>query len=161
MSTGISTMQAATRSGAITATSSDDVGAQRRAADDRLLGAEVVEQRDDLLAEGGHRVDERVGRLVGAAVAEQVEGDHVQALGGQRPGQRLLHPARHQQAVQQHDPRVARAVLGVLQPVATAVGLDEELPDPLATPTWRAVTSRASSGRQARLTARPPPSATR
>ena len=50
------------------------------------VGAEVVEQRDDLLAEGGHRVDERVAGPVGAAVAEQVEGDHVQALGRPAPG---------------------------------------------------------------------------
>ena len=109
-----------------------DVGAQRRAADDRLLGAEVVEQRDDLLAEGGHRVDQRVGGPVGAAVAEQVEGHDVQAPGRHRPGQRLLHPARHQQPVQQHHPLVAGAVLGVLEAVAAAVGLDEELTDPLA-----------------------------
>ena len=80
----------------------------------------------------GHRVDQRVGRPVGAAVPEQVEGHHVQPLRGHRAGERLVHPARHQQAVQQHDPVVARAVLGVLQPVAPTVGLDEELSDPLA-----------------------------
>ena len=39
-----------------------DVGAQGRAADDGLVGTEVVEQGHDLLGEGGHRVDERVGR---------------------------------------------------------------------------------------------------
>ena len=79
--------------------------------------AEVVEQREHLLGERGHRVDERVGGPVGAAVAEQVEGDHVESLGRERPGQRLLHPARHQLAVQQHDPGVAGAVLGVLEAV--------------------------------------------
>ena len=65
-------------------------------------------------------------------MAEQVERDDVQALRGHRPRERLLHPAGHEQPVQQHDPLVARAVLGVLQPVAPAVGLDEELSDPLA-----------------------------
>ena len=49
----------------------------------------------------------RVGGPVGAAVAEQVEGDDVQALGGERPGERLVHPARHQLAVEQHHPGVA------------------------------------------------------
>ena len=108
-----------------------DVGAQGGAADDGLLGAEVVEQGDDLLGERGHRVDERVGRAVGAAVPEQVEGDDVQALRGERPGQRLLHAARHQLAVEQDDPGVTRAVLGVLQTVATILGLEEELADAL------------------------------
>ena len=64
-------------------------------------------------------------------MAEQVEGHHVEAFGGQRPGQWLLHPARHQLPVQQHDPPVAAAVLGVLQAVPAAGIGDEELPDPL------------------------------
>ena len=51
-------------------------------------------------------------------MTEQVEGHHVQPLGGQGPRQRLLHPARHQLAVEQHDPVRAGAVLGVLEPVA-------------------------------------------
>ena len=117
-STGISTIRPLTRSGARTATSSETLAPSDVPPIDGLLGPEVVEQRDDLLAERRHRVDQRVGRPVRAAVAEQVEGHHVQALRGQRPGQRLLHPARHQQAVQQHDPLVAGAVLGVLEPVA-------------------------------------------
>ncbi len=108
-----------------------DVGPQRRAADDGLVGAEVVEQEHHLLGERGHGVDQRIGGPVGAAVAEEVEGHHVQTLGGQRAGQRLLHPARHQLAVQQDDPAVPAAVLGVLQAVASRVALDEELPDPL------------------------------
>ena len=61
-----------------------------------LLGTEVVEQRHDLLAERRHRVHERVGGLVGAAVAEQVERHHVEALCRHRPRQRLLHPPRHE-----------------------------------------------------------------
>ncbi len=65
-------------------------------------------------------------------MAEQVERHDVQPLRSHGPGQRLLHPARHEQAVQEHDPLVARAVLGELQPVAPRVGLDEELADPLA-----------------------------
>jgi hypothetical protein len=108
-----------------------DVGPQRGAADDRLVGAEVVEERDDLLPEGGHRVGQRVGGAVGTPVAEQVDGDDVEALGGQGPRQGLVHPARHQLAVDQDDPLVARAVLGVLEPVARARGLEEELADPL------------------------------
>ena len=130
-STGISTIRPRTRSGAMSATSRLTLAPSDGAADDGLVGAEVVEQGDDLLGERGHRVDERVGRPVGAAVAEQVEGDHVQALGGQRPGERLLHPARHQLAVQQHHPGVAGAVLGVLEPVAPVLGLEEELADAL------------------------------
>ena len=63
-------------------------------------------------------------------MTEQVEGHHVQALLGERPGEGLLHPARHQLAVHQHDPLVAAAVLGVLQAVASGLGLDEELSDP-------------------------------
>ena len=108
-----------------------DVGAQRRAADDCLLGAQVVEQGDHLLAERGHRVDQRVGGPVGPPVPEQVEGHHVEPLRGERPRQWLLHPSRHQLAVQQHHPRVARAVLGVLEPVAAGLALEEELADPL------------------------------
>ena len=64
-------------------------------------------------------------------MAEQVEGDHVQPLGGQRAGQRLVHPARHQLAVEQHHPGVAGAVLGVLQPVLARAAVEEELPDAL------------------------------
>ena len=129
-STGISTISPRTRSGARSATSRETLAPSEVPPTTACVGAEVVEQRDHLLGERGHRVDQRVGRPVGAAVAEQVEGDHVQALGGQRAGQRLLHPARHQLAVQQHHPAVAGAVLGVLEPVAAA-GVDEELPDPL------------------------------
>ncbi len=105
------------------------VGAQRRSADHGLGRTEVVEERDDLLGELGHRVGMRVGGPVGAAVPERVEGHHVQALGRQRVRQGLLHPSGRELGGQQHDPRVARAVLGVLEPVAAGVRLDEELPD--------------------------------
>ncbi len=64
-------------------------------------------------------------------MAEQVEGDHVQPLGGQRAGQRLVHPARHQLPVEEHHPAVARAVLGELEPVAPGARVDEELADAL------------------------------
>ena len=87
----------------------------------------MVEQGDDLLPERRHGVLLGVQRPVGAAVAEQVQGDDVEALPGDRAGQRLVHPPRHQLAVQQDDPALAGAVLGVLQ----AVALDEELPDAL------------------------------
>ena len=115
--TGISSSRPRTRSGASVATSRRDVGSERGPAHDGLIGAEVVEQGEHLLAERGHRVDDRVLRPVGASVAEQVEGDDVEPLGGEHPRERLAHPARHQLTVDQHDPPVAGAVLGVLQPV--------------------------------------------
>ena len=62
----------------------------------------------------------RVGRAVGATVPEQIEGHDVQSLRGQRPSQRLVHPTRHQLAVQQDHPGVAAAVLGELQAISTA-----------------------------------------
>ena len=130
-STGISTIRPLTRSGAVGRHLERDVGAERRTADDGLLGAEVVEQRDDLVGERRHRVDQRVGRPVGAAVAEQVEGHHVQPLAGERARERLVHPARHQLAVEQHDPVGAGAVLGVLEPLLARAAVEEELPDPL------------------------------
>ena len=108
-----------------------DVGAEGGPADHGLRRPQVVEEGDDLLAERGHRVDERVGRPVGAPVAEQVEGDHVEPLGGQGTGQGLVHPARHQLAVEEHHPGVATAVLGVLEAVARGRVLDEELADAL------------------------------
>ena len=130
-----------------------DVGAQAGAADDRLLGTEVVEQGDDLLGEGRHRVDQRVRRPVRAAVAEQVEGHHVQAVSREGPRQRLVHPARHQLPVQQHHPVVAGAVLGVLEAVATTVGMaEEELPNALGDQ-HGAANLRRPSGLAARLTA--------
>ena len=64
-------------------------------------------------------------------MAQQVERDDVQSLGGERACERLLHPARHQLAVQEDDPGVAAAVLGELEAVATLLGLEEELSDPL------------------------------
>src|SRR6185312_1257132 len=79
-----------------------------RTADHGLCGTEVVEQSDDLVGEGRHRVDERVGGPVGAAVTEQVERHHVQP-----------------------DPVRARAVLGVLEPLLPRAAVEEELPDAL------------------------------
>jgi hypothetical protein len=98
-----------------------------RTADDGLVGTEVVQQRDDLLPEGRHRVLLGVHGPVGAAVAEEVDGDDVEAGAGDLAGERLLHAAWHQLAVDEHDPLLARPVLGVLHPVV----VDEELPDPL------------------------------
>ena len=108
-----------------------DVGAERRTADHRLVRTEVVEQGDDLVTERTHRVDERVRRSVRTPVAEQVEGHHVQPLAGQRSGERLLHPARHQLAVEQDDPVRTRAVLGVLESFGARAAVEEELPDAL------------------------------
>ncbi len=130
-STGISTSRPAHPLGRLHRELERDVRAERGAAHHRLLRAEVVEQRHHLLGEGGHRVPQRVGRPVGAAVAEQVEGDDVQTLGRERPRQRLVHPARHQLSGQQHHPGVAGAVLGVLEPVPAGAVVEEELPDAL------------------------------
>ena len=49
------------------------VGAERGAADHRPVELEVVDQGGELVAEGGHVVGAHVGRLVGGAVAEQVD----------------------------------------------------------------------------------------
>ena len=126
-STGISAMMPAHPLGGEHGHLQGDVGAQRGAADHGLVDAEVVQQRDDLLAERGHRVVQRVVGPVGATVTEQVDRHHVGPGAGQVARQRLVHPAGHQLSVDQHDPPVAAAVLGVLQPVAVV----EELADPL------------------------------
>ena len=131
LSTGISTIRPFTRPGATTATSSETLAPSDVPPTTACGAPRWSSRRDDLLGPRGHRVDQGVRRAVRASVAEQVERDDVQALGGQRPRQRLVHPARHQLAVQEHHPGVAGAVLGVLQPVAAGVALDEELPNAL------------------------------
>ena len=65
-STGISITMPRSRSGASDGRLERGVGAQRRAEHDRLLDLEVVEQRDHLLAEEGHRVALRVERALRA-----------------------------------------------------------------------------------------------
>ena len=85
-----------------------DVGAQRGAADHRLLELEVVEQRHGLPGELGHRVAPHLPRAVRVAVAERVERDHPVAAPGQVSGQRRLHLLREQQA--RHQDRRARAL---------------------------------------------------
>ena len=94
------------------------VGAQRGAHHHRLVDLEVVEQRHHLAAELGHRVAPHVGRPVGLAVAEQVERQHAMAALGQRPGERVVHVAAEQQAVQQHDDARPLAVGAVGQRAA-------------------------------------------
>ena len=54
-------------------------------------------------------------------MAEQVEADHAVAALGERLGQRAVHPAREQQARQQHHDALAGAVLVVDEPVALEV----------------------------------------
>ena len=88
-----------------------DVGAERGAADDRPLQAEVVEQREDLLGEQRHRVEPQVVGLVGAAVAEQVDADHPVAALGKRRAEPVEHVPVHQQAVDEDDRR--RSALAV------------------------------------------------
>jgi hypothetical protein len=89
------------------------VGAQRSAPDDRLVDLQVIEQRDDLLAEEGHRVDAHVVRALRAPVPQQVDRDDSVAALGQGARQRRLHRLRQQQAVHEHDHARALAVLGV------------------------------------------------
>ena len=126
-STGISAITPRTRSGASTATSREALAPSEVPPTTAWSMPTVVQQRDDLLAEGGHGVLERVLGAVRAPVAEHVHGQHVRPGGGQVAREGLVHPARHQLPVHEHDPAVAAAVLGVLQPVAVV----EELADPL------------------------------
>ena len=87
-STGISMTMPRTRSGACDGDLERRVGAQRGAADHRLIELEVVHERQHLLAERAHRVAPHVARAVRAPVAEQVEQDDAVAAVGQRLGQR-------------------------------------------------------------------------
>src|SRR6478735_10207699 len=86
-----------------------------------------------------------------SSVTEEIEADHVQAGRGQHARQRLLHPAGHQLARDQHDPGVAGAVLGELEPVAARLGLEEELTDPLR----HQHADQPTVDRRARVVARP------
>ena len=78
---------------------------------------EVVDQRGELVAEGGHVVGAHVGRLVRGAVAEQVDGDHAEAARGHLRRELVVHVAVHQQAVGEHQRALALAVVGVRDPV--------------------------------------------
>ncbi len=60
-------------------------------------------------------------------MAEQVDGDDMEALTGEVTSQWLLHPSRHQLPMDQHHPAVTGAVLGVLESVTTGLALEEEL----------------------------------
>ena len=126
-STGISAIDAAHPLGGQGGDLEGHVGPQRGASDDCLFDVQLVQEGDHLLAEGRHRVVQRILGAIRAPVAEEIEGDHVGAASGQVARKRLVHPAWHQLPVEEHDPAVAAAVLGVLQPVAVV----EELTDPL------------------------------
>ena len=78
------------------------VRAERRAPDHGLLDLQVVEQRDDVLGEEGHRVAPHVRRAVRAAVPAQVERDDPVPALGQGARQRLVHALAEQQAVYEH-----------------------------------------------------------
>ena len=108
------------RSGASDGDLERHVRAQRRAADDRLVDLEVVEQADDLLGEEAHAVAPHVRRAVGLAVAEQVERHDAVAALGERPRQRLVHALAQQQPVQEHRHARALAVDLVGQPAVLA-----------------------------------------
>jgi hypothetical protein len=94
------------------------VGPERGAHHDRLRDVEVVQQRDDVAPELGHRVAPHVRRPVGRAVPEQVERHHPMPAPGQRARQRLVHSLAEQQAVEQHDHPRALAVARVGEPLA-------------------------------------------
>ena len=102
-STGISITMPRRRSGASEATSSVVLAPSEVPITTASLDLEVVEQRHDLAPELGHRVAPHVGRAVRLAVAEQVERQHAVAALGERAGERVVHVAAEQQAVQQHD----------------------------------------------------------
>ena len=55
-----------------------------------------------------------------SAVAEQVQRDDAVAACGQRPRQRLVHPARQQQPVEQDDDAIPVAELVVRQIVGSS-----------------------------------------
>ena len=128
-STGISTSRPTDALGREDSNLERHVGPERRAAHHGLVGTEVVEQADDLLAERGHRVEQRVVGPVGAAVPEKVDRDHVRTGGRELARQRLVHPARHQLAVHQDDPPLTRAVLGVLDAVTVVEVLADAFGD--------------------------------
>ena len=107
-----------------------DVRPERGATDHRVRRTELVEQGHHLLGEGRDGVDQRVVGPVGAAMAEQVQRDDVEPRRREVTRQRLLHPPRHQLAVQQNHPRLAAAVLGVFESVTRGFGVEEELADP-------------------------------
>jgi hypothetical protein len=92
------------------------VGAERSAEHDRLVDREVVEQRDDLLAEDRRRVARGLGRAIRQAVAEQVDRDDVVAALRKRAGERLVHALRQQEAVDEDDGPRPVAVLRVGDP---------------------------------------------
>ena len=114
-STGISITMPRRRSGAYAADLERRVGAQRGPEHHGLLDLEVVEQRDRLLPEEGHRVALGVPRAVRAPVAEEVERDHAVAALGEAARERLVHALAEQQTVQEYDDARALAVVRVGQ----------------------------------------------
>ena len=67
-------------------------------------------RRDQLLGEGEHVVEPRVGGAPRAAVAEEVDRDNAVAARGKLRAEPLVHAPVHQQAVREHDHAVALAV---------------------------------------------------
>jgi hypothetical protein len=104
-STGISITIPRTREGASEATSSVVF-----AADDRVVELEVIEQGHDLAREDRHRIAPHVAGPVGASMPQQIEGDDPVALVGEVAGKRLVHPARQEQARQEHEAAAALTV---------------------------------------------------
>ena len=109
-STGISTIIALTRSGAMRATVSAVLAPSEVPPITACFDLEVVEQADHLLGEEGHRVIDHLGGPIGVAVPEQVHGHDPVAPGGHRGRQAVEHVAVHEQPVDEHERAVALAV---------------------------------------------------
>ena len=95
------------------------VGAERDAAEHRLVDPELVQQAQHLLRVEIHAVGAGVARLVAVAVTQQVEQHDAIAPGGQPLGQASAEASVEQQAVQPYDHPVAGPVDLVGQPVLT------------------------------------------
>ena len=79
------------------------IGPELGPSDHGLLGFEVVEPSDRLLAEDGHRVPPHVARAVRGPVTEQVETEDSITPRGERLRDRRLHPSRPHKAVQRDE----------------------------------------------------------
>jgi hypothetical protein len=90
-----------------------NVRTERRAADHRLHQLEVIEQCDHVVSELRHRIGGHLVRLRGCAVAEQIDGNNAMASRREGPSQFAVHPAIHQEAMDEHDGARAAAVLDV------------------------------------------------
>ena len=101
--TGISISSPRTRSGRLHRHLEAHVGPERHPAHDRLVDAELVEQRHHVAGVGVHAVGRGVPGLVRPAVAGQVEQDDLEAPLGEVGGQAAAELVVEEQAVQEHE----------------------------------------------------------